>query len=753
MKRVGDWVCAALLVGCPLGVFAQPAAKTATVVPRLVKFSGTLTGSAGKPLTGVQGVTFSVYEEQRGGSSVWMETQNVQADATGRYTVMLGSTRNEGIPAEVFASGQGRWLGVQAEGEAEQPRTLLVSVPYALKAVDAETLGGLPASAYALAGASNREGAAPAGGIVPQAGNASTAGAAKPNLSGTGTASYVPLWTNSTTLGTSVLYQSSGNLLGVGTTSPTASLEVATHVADAVALAGVGNGSGGVGVEGSGAAYGVVGATNTSTGVAVKGVNGSASGNTIGVYGGASSSTGTGVWGQALATSGASYGVVGETNSADIGIGVYGSAPGTSGAGVAGYATSATGSTDGVAGTSASTSGAGVWGSATATSGTASGVTGLSASTSGYGVYGSATATSGGTAGVGGYSASTSGAAVYGSETATSGSNSGVSGYSASTSGYGVYGYATATTGYAYGVEGTSVSTSGVGVYGIDTATSGSTIGVYGTIYSPTGVGVRGIGVTASAEGGSHNPTAIGPPGVWGDSQAGFGIVGTSDYTTAVAAYGAATSSATLYAENDATTNSSAVVLATYSPHYGGYCDIFANGNLQCSGSVGGHAVLENTRDVALYGVQAAESWMEDAGSGQLRNGATVVQLEAEFAQTVNTSMDYHVFLTPRGDCKGLYVGQTTPTSFEVHELGGGTTNVGFDYRIMARRKGFENIRLADMTGKIDRGPSSKANAAPMGMPAGVHPPPPGGPALGPGGAGPVTHLSAPAPPAARVVK
>ena len=39
-------------------------------------------------------------------------------------------------------------------GEVEQPRVLLVSVPYALKAADADTLGGLPASAFVLAGAS-----------------------------------------------------------------------------------------------------------------------------------------------------------------------------------------------------------------------------------------------------------------------------------------------------------------------------------------------------------------------------------------------------------------------------------------------------------------------------------------------------------------------------------------------------------------------------------------------------------------------
>jgi hypothetical protein len=42
----------------------------------------------------------------------------------------------------LFATGESRWLGVQVQvpGEIEQPRVLLVSVPYALKAADAETL-------------------------------------------------------------------------------------------------------------------------------------------------------------------------------------------------------------------------------------------------------------------------------------------------------------------------------------------------------------------------------------------------------------------------------------------------------------------------------------------------------------------------------------------------------------------------------------------------------------------------------------
>jgi hypothetical protein len=121
-------------------------------VPRLVRFNGTLRDSAGQARTGTFGVLFSIYSQADGGTPLWQETQNVQADGEGRYHVLLGSSSDEGLPANVFTSGP-RWLGVRAlSDEAEQPRVLLVSVPFALKAADAETLGGLPASAFARVG-------------------------------------------------------------------------------------------------------------------------------------------------------------------------------------------------------------------------------------------------------------------------------------------------------------------------------------------------------------------------------------------------------------------------------------------------------------------------------------------------------------------------------------------------------------------------------------------------------------------------
>jgi len=118
-------------------------------IPRLMKFNGVIQNAGGELRTKTVGITFAIYNESSGGERLWQETQNVHLDQQGHYEAMLGAA-SEGMPLDLFVSGEPRWLGVQPQlpGEEEQPRVLLVSVPYALKAADAETLGGLPSSAF-----------------------------------------------------------------------------------------------------------------------------------------------------------------------------------------------------------------------------------------------------------------------------------------------------------------------------------------------------------------------------------------------------------------------------------------------------------------------------------------------------------------------------------------------------------------------------------------------------------------------------
>jgi hypothetical protein len=162
------------------GVSNSPAATGP--VPPLVRFGAAVKDRYGNPVTGKLNLTFSLYSEQTGGTPLWQETQNLVLDGNGHYSAMLGSTLPNGVPLEFFSSGQAQWLGVQPEGQAEQPRVMFLSVPYALKAEDAATLGGLPPSAFVQAVPSRVDTAASPGSLS--------------TIVGVGTQDYVPGWSN-----------------------------------------------------------------------------------------------------------------------------------------------------------------------------------------------------------------------------------------------------------------------------------------------------------------------------------------------------------------------------------------------------------------------------------------------------------------------------------------------------------------------------------------------------------------------------
>jgi hypothetical protein len=219
-------------------VRTAPGEAGAESVPRLVQFTGTLKDASARPITGVASVTFAIYSEQDGGSALWTETQNVIADANGHFNALLGGATAAGMPAELFGTGQSRWLGVTIARQQEMPRVLLASVPYALKAADADTLGGLPASAYVTtASLAARATSAPSTTIINSAAVESAAAAsqssAAPNSvtqatpTGGGTANFIPLWTSTTNLGNSKIFQAASNgYIGINTTTPTLQLDV-----------------------------------------------------------------------------------------------------------------------------------------------------------------------------------------------------------------------------------------------------------------------------------------------------------------------------------------------------------------------------------------------------------------------------------------------------------------------------------------------------------------------------------------------
>lgn len=153
----------------------------------------------------------------------------------------------------------------------------------------------------------------------------------------------------------------------------------------------------------------------------------------------------------------------------------------------------------------------------------------------------------------------------------------------------------------------------------------------------------------------------------------------------------------TLSLTNGDTSSEGDLIFDAFGSGFGGECTMDVTGNLFCTGTLGAAAKINSKRQVGLYSVQSPENWIEDFGTGTLFGGVVTINLDPTFARTISSKADYHVFLTPAGECEGLYVAGRSATSFEVRELKRGTSNVQFDYRIVAHRKGLETARLPEL--------------------------------------------------------
>ncbi|MCX6292141.1 MAG: hypothetical protein NT126_10295, partial [Bacteroidetes bacterium] len=111
----------------------------------------------------------------------------------------------------------------------------------------------------------------------------------------------------------------------------------------------------------------------------------------------------------------------------------------------------------------------------------------------------------------------------------------------------------------------------------------------------------------------------------------------------------------------------------------------------------GGSMVKNQNGEIkALTAEETTAEWVSDYNTSQLANGETTISIEPEYLSTVNTvQYTYMVFIQPEGDCKGLFVSNKTSTTFTVKELQGGTSNISFGYKVMAKRKGYEMLHLS----------------------------------------------------------
>jgi len=249
-----------------------------------------------------------------------------------------------------------------------------------------------------------------------------------------------------------------------------------------------------------------------------------------------------------------------------------------------------------------------------------------------------------------------------------------------------------------------STASDAYGVFGYALPSSGNPIGVYGLADSATSPAVFGQNQSESSTGSSLvSDFTIGGSGVWGDggtTTGNVGVIGTvDDGLAAVFANNSPTGYYTVLINSE----NGGFPFVAQSGLEGPYCNIDYSGDINCTGAKNAVVPIDGgKRTVALAAIESPKNWFEDFGSAELVNGVAVITLDPDFIQTVNTEMDYKVFPVPNGDCKGLYVTHKTATSFEVRELGAGTSNVSFDYRITALRRKYESVRFADHTHDLD---------------------------------------------------
>jgi len=629
-------------------------------VPRLVQFNGTLKDSAAHPVTGVASVTFAIYAEQDGGVALWSETQNVLADANGHYTVLLGSATANGVLSELFGTGQSRWLGVSIARQQELPRVLLASVPYALKAADADTLGGLPASAYvttqSLAATNAKSairtftGANTTIVATPQAASVSLAPSGIPQVTptGSGTTDFIPMWTSSSVLGNSTIFESAG-LVGIGTTTPAETLDVNGNSIfrgsfqlppghPATASSGYESHSFQFQASSFSSTAGVSETEAFGFRAEPLGNNTSTPSAKLDLFYGPGGGTLTDT-GFSFANNGIVTFAPGQ---------VFPGLPILTGANTfTGEQTVNTTSGDGIFATTSAATQAGVLGINTATTGGSGGVSGVSHSPDGDGVYGVNASTTGSAVGVYGLSNSSGGIGVFGS-----GAGAGVYGATSNAAGTAVLGVNT-TGGVAGSFQGTVSVTGNVSAAGI----TGTSLNLPNTTSATAGVITLG-GIPFVSNGGDSTTTFVG-------STAGGTVVPTQGNDTGVGTDALGSLNGGQFNTAIGVFAGSNIRTASFNTFLGSGANAFSN-SISNSTAVGANAEVGASNAIVLGSINGVNSATAsvNVGIGTL---------------APRTTLDISSSATATGGTNGLG-GTPSPRITLTNTAGGYTTETGIDF-------------------------------------------------------------------------
>lgn len=492
----------------------------------------------GVPVEGSVDIEFTLFDAASGGNQVGPSLMFTAANGNPiqLQAGVFNATLDFGASAFNVPVSEQRFLRITVDGSALSPRTLVQNAPYALQSRSAELAYTVTDGAI---GAQQIDGSAVQRRVVGTCATGSS-------IRAIGVGGNVTCQTDANSGGTIT-----GVSVGVGLSGGGSSGAVSLGLANPLALTGA-------------EPLGVVQATNTSNGNAMRGA----------------SASGTAVLGTGQ-------------------IGVQGESPNLGGRGLIGYASATSTETVGVYGQSDSPLGRGVGGY----SASGTGVYGLSLS--GFGMR-AVSADGSGLLALGRDATPPAISADFGVVASTRDPlGAGVLGVAEDAGGTGVYGTSAASG--AIGVRGQVGASDGIGVEG------SGTIGVRGlsSAQGPSGSGVRGISVATVPSAGEFNR------GVWGTTNNGAGVFGevlTNTSGAGVVGHGAGGSTAGVRGYNangtavGALSNSGTALNASSDTNYGitaysvsGPTAIYASTNAANGRTL--HGVASGANGAALYGI------------------------------------------------------------------------------------------------------------------------------------------------------
>lgn len=118
------------------------------------------------------------------------------------------------------------------------------------------------------------------------------------------------------------------------------------------------------------------------------------------------------------------------------------------------------------------------------------------------------------------------------------------------------------------------------------------------------------------------------------------------------------------------------------------------NGDLTCAGTKNRVVATEHFGKLKLNAVESPTAIFEDVGRGKLVNGKCIIKIDPKFLETINTDVPYEVQTWSYGP--GVVWVDTTKM-YKQYIVVEGTADIEFGYKIIAKQKNYENVRLEEV--------------------------------------------------------